>query len=733
MGALLAALTGAALLLPQAPDTASPYANAATRTVVAKAMARQHLLDSAVTDYEARIRYRLTLSLGRRRWGVSPPAAVEEQDARVQWQAPNNVRVDVLGHRQVSASKDLELESVWDRPWFVPRSLGDSVTIFSDEFPAIAPLHPLARAGPEWYRYELTDSLAITAPNGKRITVYEVDVTPRRKGDALLTGRLWIDAATAEVVRFAFRYTGTQLWLAPDAATPHDSSEARWGNSFINRFFSLDVDLEYALQAGQYWLPYRQVISGRISVPLVSDLVIPFEAVTTFRDFEINTGRAPRFTLALPVGVSRDSLRALWEARQDSLRKARRAGNGEIPDSLWERDYAGWWSGGRFEIHRPPKDSLATYSEWGDSLVIDNSPEEEARRREIEGELAGLAEGLPDSITGRRRVGFSVERLSDVMAFNRVQGYSLGGGVGIRLKSVKFTTLHPSARYGFSDGRLLYKLAAVRNGPGWKLGVSGYRDIVDVDPFSPGRSVPNSVNALLTTHDNADYMEARGGSATLTLPVSLRSELRLTGRVEAQRSVATQAGSGLNDLLGGDGTFSSNPAVTSGTFAGLGATLTGGDRWRWSVTADALTGDGTTTGRLFGEIRHLFFQRPAVLVRLKGGAATNDPLPQMAFRAGGQQSVRAADYGTLRGQAFWSTMVDVTPWTGTFRPVVFADAGWAGSFDDFGRQQPLIGGGVGLSIYSDLLRSGLIRFDLSKQFVPDRAVYRFDVIVQAFR
>ncbi|MCK7461444.1 MAG: hypothetical protein MZU84_04945 [Sphingobacterium sp.] len=57
-------------------------------------------------------------------------------------------------------------------------------------------------SGPEWYRYELTDSLAITAPGGRRITVYELDVAPRRKGGSLLTGRLWVDAASAEVVRF---------------------------------------------------------------------------------------------------------------------------------------------------------------------------------------------------------------------------------------------------------------------------------------------------------------------------------------------------------------------------------------------------------------------------------------------------------------------------------------------------------------------------------------------------
>jgi hypothetical protein len=375
---------------------------------------------------------------------------------------------------------------------------------------------------------------------------------------------------------------------------------------------------------------------------------------------------------------------------------------------------------------------MAQYAEWGDSLVLDVSPEEAARRREIEGELAGLAEGLPDSITGRRRVGFAVERLADVAGFNRVQGWSLGGGVGVRVPNVRFTTLYPSARYGFADGRLLYKLSAVRNGPGWKLAVAGYRDIVDVDPFSPGRSLPNTVNALFTTHDNADYMEARGGSATLTLPVGLRSELRFTGRVEAQRSVATQAGSGLNDIWG-DGTFGPNPAVDAGTYAGLGATLAGGDAWRWSVTTDALTGDGKTTGRIFGDLRHLFGERPGVLVRLAGGAATNDPLPQMQFRAGGQRTVRAADYGALRGQAFWAAMVDVTPWNGTFRPVLFADAGWAGSFDGFSTQQPLVGGGVGLSIYSSLLRSGLVRFDLSRQFSPDRPVYRFDVIVQAFR
>ncbi|MCK7461446.1 MAG: hypothetical protein MZU84_04955 [Sphingobacterium sp.] len=248
-----------------------------------------------------------------------------------------------------------------------------------------------------------------------------------------------------------------------------------------------------------------------------------------------------------------------------------------------------------------------------------------------------------------------------MVAFNRVQGWSLGGGVGLRVPGVPHTTLYPSARYGLSDGRLLYKLAAVRNGPGRRLGLAGYRDIVDVDPFSPGRTVSNLGQcALHHARQRRPTLEARGGDASLTPPVGLRTELRLSGRVEAQRSVATQARSGLNDLLGGSGDFDVNPAITEGTLAGFGATLRGGDAWRWSLTADGLTGAGATTGRLFGDVRHFFGADRGVLVRLKGGVSTNDPLPQMAFRAGGQQSVRASDYGTQRGQSFWATMVDVS-------------------------------------------------------------------------
>ena len=158
MGAQLLILFAAALPHTQ-QDTLRTYATPATRELVVRAAARHQAQDSAVTDYRARIRYRLSISLGRRRWARSPVAAVEEQEALVAWQLPNDLRVDVIGRRYRSRLPELNASSVFDRPWFVPRSVGDSVRIFSNEFPATGALHPLARGAEASYHYDLLDSL----------------------------------------------------------------------------------------------------------------------------------------------------------------------------------------------------------------------------------------------------------------------------------------------------------------------------------------------------------------------------------------------------------------------------------------------------------------------------------------------------------------------------------------------------------------------------------------------
>ena len=77
------ALQSSAVPAPQQPDTLLSYANAATRALVTRAIARRQQQDSAVVDYRARLRYRLTASVGRRRWGRFPIGTVEELEATI--------------------------------------------------------------------------------------------------------------------------------------------------------------------------------------------------------------------------------------------------------------------------------------------------------------------------------------------------------------------------------------------------------------------------------------------------------------------------------------------------------------------------------------------------------------------------------------------------------------------------------------------------------------------------
>ena len=681
-------------------------------------MARRRVADSAVLDYRARIHYRLTFGVGRRRWARVPTSAVEEQVADIQWQRPNDLRIDVRGRRSRSRSEDLELSSVWDRPWFVPRSVDDSVRIFSDEFPATGALHPLAAAAPAWYHYTLGEALSVTPGAGGTLRLFQVQVTPRRKGLALIAGEMWIDSASAEVVRLSFRYVGTGLWVLPEGEKRSDTASARRINSIANQIVSVDADLEYGLQDRRYWMPFRQVISGRVRIPLVSDLVIPFRAVTTFDDFEINTGRPIAFEL--PLGPDHpDSVEARREAR-DSLRRRDRAA-----DSLRSWDYADRWPGGRYELHRPPNASLDRYRGWLDSLSLEGDPADLARAREVESDLARLAESLPDSVTGQRWHGFSYERLTDAFRYDRVQGISLGLGYRVRAPGLAFTNLYGTVRYGFSDERVTGRLSLVRDAPDGRLTVSGYRDVLNVDPFAPAPGFGNSFNALFVAHDDGDYALAHGGSAQYETSLRTGLELTLGARYERQTSVDRAAESEVNDFLGGTGVFPPNPPVDEGHFGGGFARLSGVGDLRWHATADVLGGAGTTTGRLYGDLRYGIGGSRGLTVRLKSGIATSPTLPQSEFRLGGIGTVRGHDYGERRGQAFWAAQVDVAPVKGRLRPVLFVDAGQAGGAESLLSGKVLAGAGVGLSMFG-----GFLRFDLSHSLAPDDPGLRFDIAIQ---
>ena len=221
-----------------------------------------------------------------------------------------------------------------------------------------------------------------------------------------------------------------------------------------------------------------------------------------------------------------------------------------------------------------------------------------------------------DTVTAAPTPGLAFERLSDLLQYNRVQGLSLGVGYRVPVPGLVYTAGYATIRYGFSDERVTGRLSLVRDSPNGRLAISGYHDIADLDPFSPGRDFPNTFNSLLAGHDDGDYALADGGTGTVEVSVGPAVDLSLTARVEHQHSTARAARSAINDFFGGSGRFPPNPPIKEGVFGGVGARLSGARRARWSLALDVLGGTGQTTARLYGNVRRSFGGRREITIRI---------------------------------------------------------------------------------------------------------------------
>jgi len=335
----------------------------------------------------------------------------------------------------------------------------------------------------------------------------------------------------------------------------------------------------------------------------------------------------------------------------------------------------------------------------------------------------------PDTSLSSRPAGIAFERTSDLLQYNRVQGLSLGMGFQVPVPGVRWTNVYGTVRYGLSDERVTARITVVRSTSGNRLALSGYHDVADLDPFSPGRTFANTFNGLFAGHDNGDYALARGATVRLERSIRTGTTLVVAGQVERLSSVSRAARSAVNDFLGGSGLFPPNPAIEQGTFVGAAGQLRGVGRVRWTANADVVTGGGETTGRVFGSLLRRIGSGLGLTFRVKAGAATQPTAPQWLFRLGGLNTVRGFEYGVLRAPAFWAGQLDVSPFGGRVRPVAFVDAGQAATISRLLSSTALVGGGVGLSFFR-----GLIRFDLSRPITRDGGdKVRFDLVIQGAR
>ncbi|HEX9692651.1 MAG TPA: hypothetical protein VGA22_11175 [Gemmatimonadales bacterium] len=716
----------AALLTTATQGDTATFADARTEALYYRARERHLRQDSIVRDYQATVHTRIEATAGRSRFAKLTTLWVHESEAEVAWQAPNDLKIRVVGVRTKvpllrlfpdlrEAEDDVRDEFrgrvLMDRPWFIPRSLGDSIRLMG--LPTVAALHPLAIGGEEHYRFAVRDSAQLRLP-GRTVRTARVKVEPRRMAPALVAGQMWLDVETGDVVRMRLLFLGTYLWDLPEDPTAEDSVEARKVNDRVMRHVTLEAELEYALVNSQYWMPLRQYLGVTAEVPLLVNLTIPARAVSTFGNYVVNSG--VRFAFAIPDTI----LDADGEDESSWNRE------GEVDPSEERRDLLGYsrgaaWRDGRWEVTVPPRDSVASFA-WEEELATSFDAVEEARLRETVAELAALEDRLPSEWTARRRLGLAWQQVSDVVRFNRVQGISLGAGMQFRPRT-PHTSVLVSGRMGLSDLRPLANVTLRHDGPAGRLDFMGYRDLREVEPWTRGLGVGNSLNALFTGHDDADYFLTAGGGLEWTWNAGALRNLEIRLGYEWHDGVVVTSGSGVADLWG-TGIFQPNPPVTEGWF-GVGELRW--DRRFGPMTIGAGVGAASDWSLVAGrgwvhtEVGFRLLQRTGKIGG-KIAATRGDSLPQARWRLGGPQTVRGFAYGTRQGAAMWAVQLDMAlTRSGAFTPVVFVDVG-----DTFDRD-PLVGVGGGISILH-----GLLRFNVAAGVRPATKV-RFDLLFRAPR
>lgn len=679
-----------------------------SQDVVDLARRRHNQPDSTLLDYRSRLNTLVSAAFSSD--PLAPPKLLvaSELASSVSWERGGGLQVKMLGQRYVTSfGPEAEAGLDFSRPWFVATAPGDSLRLLGGvEIPQRAAVHPFARGAERYYAYEVGDTVTLYIAD-RKVELVEVRVTPTRGDESLIVGSVWVDGATGDVGAMQIRFVGRRLW-------GEDEEDAEWAN----RILSVSATVQQGLWEQRYWLPHHQEIELMVRIPFIGNFAIPIIFRNEFDRYDINTGESIAW-------ISPDSMRAgvdVSTTYDEGATLYLRAGReveaaDEVPDSARGREAyprrettqirAGPAEGG-WEIIRPPDDSLETYDEWvrpletPGELTLPSAEELERRARRLSNEIAG-----------RKLFVIQYDRLPDLIRYNRVESLALGLAARYDIPRRAFWSLGGRASFGFADLQPKARLDVRYAAPRLRVELAGYSELhVAAAALSDlKRAFGNSLRAFFLGRDDADYYRASGAALTLD-----RRWSRFRGRIGVAFEDHTTVERNTDFALPGiwqDSVFQLNPPVEEGTFwrADGEAIIYLGD-WtrptdRATLTVGLEAGSGADSldylqarAGLEGVVDVWDVASLALLTR--GGWSAGDVPLQRLWRIGGIETLRGFTHGTLAGESYWTARIELAQIRPIWRPVVFADFGWAGTGSNWPGGGPnddvlwSVGGGVSL-------------------------------------
>ena len=611
----------------------------------------------------------------------------------------------------------------------------------------------------------------------------------------------------AELERKAATDTGKAARAAREHAQRH-RDEQGIGAKIAQGMFSpmrariSAITVEYGLYEGRFWLPKQNVLEGDMvatfmrlpvryeesyrynsvngtepvpRVPVVGEQGLTAEDTVFYGEGSINIGdskRPKQDTSAAARRIREDSILGYRSKRADSLVA--------LADSLQRADGDSTRIANLRMRARNNRVIARTITRRREQCATDSTYF--AGIRSVYGvarmairlpcDTAGLAQSpdLPASIFGKDDVMFSSaerdELLAgldfslqpgwgpqrpafhtglDMMRYNRIEGFSLGGSVTSVL-GLGYTA-QGIARFGTSDRVFNGELSLSRSNGRSDVRLAAFHrlSVANDDwgnPLSFGASLAN----VLYARDEGFYYRSWGAElgGTRDAPGPLGGA-RMRWRLFGERHYSAGVAPNLQFSLGkyvGNAAFGENiPAnqlVSVGASTELarsfginprGVRFDAHSRLEGAMTdrSDSLATTGYGRLVLDGTLSRPLGGFGFALTTAAGSSLGDLPI-QRAFYIGGLHTVRgqfARPTGAGRvGDTFWLGRAEIARSAMTFRPVLYYDIGWAGARSELSKMgRPLSGAGAGLSFLD-----GLMRIDVSRGIYPEQR-WRGDVYI----
>lgn len=697
-GALLGQeATGELVAVP--PDT---YADEATRSLVARARRARRAAVEGIRSYEGVMRERIYVGLTALRFRRERGLFEQERVARLRWEADGDRAIHWLAARQAipvvgadtrraeveaqgrvgAAGSDVRDELRQELPRELLRELELPGFVFDPHGDRMAfgeswALNPMADTAASEYRYAPGDTLVLTLPDGRRIVLLEVRVTPRRSDFRLVAGSLWFDEESASLVRATYK-PARPFDLGMDE--PEDASEVPAFLKPVQAEISY-VAVEYSLYEFRYWLPRRFALQGEARLGRFARL--PLTVEWSLREYEVN-----REESEIPL---RGPLPPGWARREGRVR-----GGAGVPD--------------RFVTVIVPEPAELLTSARLSEPSGERTPAAftDAEIAELRGTLEGL---LPEYQPLRPTLHWGLDR--SMVRFNRVEGLSLGAEAEVPL--TPDLTAAVQARVGTGD-RQPYGALTLWRGPEdarWHLRLG--REVAFAGDYGAPFSLTSSALHLLTGQDR-NFLYRRSAASAGYTRRGARTRWSVEGFGERHNSTERTTTFYLLEPFSED-TVPANPRADRADVLGARARIDwfrGIDPNGWILTAGVRgeVGWGDATYQRIWARASAGHPLPfglAGAVEVSGGTLVGDVLAQHRYFLGGTETLRGIDQNELAGEAFWRVRGELGSGFAGARVALFSDVGWAGPGKDFGLTGRVMAVGVGGSFLD-----GLVRIDLAR-------------------